>query len=160
TVAHEYADLPVGVRDPGTDRVPHAGAEAAVRAGVEPGTGPGRLQIPPGVRDEVAAVADGDRVGVQDLAKLAVDPGRPDGIRVGRHVGGVLGAGLVLGRAEQLDPVGVVLPVADVVRDAGQDQPQVPGRRGGRREVGRFLGRSVHDVDNLRVIEVTEAEPE
>src|SRR3712207_8370797 len=46
----------------GGDGVPEAGAEAAERARVEPGAGPGRLDVLAGERHEVAAVADDDGV--------------------------------------------------------------------------------------------------
>ena len=53
---------PIGPHRPRRDRVAHPVAEAAVRAGVEPAAGLEDLDVLAGVRHEVAAVADDDRV--------------------------------------------------------------------------------------------------
>ena len=55
---------------------PGPGAEAAERAGVHPAARLVGVDHAPGVGDEVAAVADHDRVAVEHLAELAVDAHR------------------------------------------------------------------------------------
>ena len=72
-VAEEEADLAIGVGLGRADRLAGAGAEAAVGAGVHPRAGLVGLYIAAGVGDEVAAVADHDRVAVEDLVELLVD---------------------------------------------------------------------------------------
>ena len=80
-------DLPVGMGDARRDRVPHAGAEAAVGTGVEPAPRLIRVHQLAGVGHEVTPVADDDRVAVEHLAQLAVDAGRVDRIGVGLELG-------------------------------------------------------------------------
>src|SRR5208283_5616845 len=63
-------------REPGRDRVAEAGAQAAERPGVQPPAGTLRLDVLAGEGDEIAAVPDDDRVVVEYLEQLAVDPGR------------------------------------------------------------------------------------
>lgn len=54
----------------------------------------------------------------------------------------------------------MVLTVALVVGERGEDQAQVTGGADGRLDVGGPLGGRVHDVYELGVAEVAEAEPE
>src|SRR3954449_8190900 len=72
-VAEQQADLAVGMGDLGADRLPRPGAETAERAGVHPTAGLVGLDVAAGIGDEVAAVADDDRVAVEDLVQLTVD---------------------------------------------------------------------------------------
>ena len=75
-VAEQQRDLAVGMGELGADRLAGAGAEAAVRAGVHPAAGLVGVDNLARVADEVAAVADHDRVAVEDVGELAVDPHR------------------------------------------------------------------------------------
>ena len=75
-VAEQQADLAVGVGLGRADRLAGAGAEAAVGAGVHPAAGLVGVDDAAGVGDEVAAVADHDRVAVEDLVELACRCGR------------------------------------------------------------------------------------
>ena len=68
----EQDDLAVGVRELGGERVAGAGAQAAERARVQPAARLVGVDDAPGVGDEVAAVADDDRVAVEHLAELVV----------------------------------------------------------------------------------------
>src|SRR4029453_1349647 len=77
-VAEQGHHLAIRGRDPGRDRVPHAGAEAAVGPTVEPAPGLVHRDVAPGVGDEVAAVAHHHGVAVQPPRQLAVDPGGHD----------------------------------------------------------------------------------
>ena len=72
-VAEQQHDLPVGMRDAGRERVARSHAEAAVRPGIEERPRLVAVDELARVRDEVAAVADHDRVAVEPLAQLAVD---------------------------------------------------------------------------------------
>ena len=75
-VAEQQHHLAAGSGQPGGDRVAQTGAEAAVGPGVQPAAGRLRLDVLPGERHEVAAVADHDRVVGQPAVELAVDPHR------------------------------------------------------------------------------------
>ena len=66
---------------------PSAGAEAAVRARVEPAAGALGLDELAGEGHEVAAVADHDRVVGEPGEQLAVDPGRVDRVGLGAAAG-------------------------------------------------------------------------
>ena len=141
------------------DRIAHPAAETAVRAGVEPGAGLVDLDVLAGVRHEVAAVADDDRVGVEHLAQLTVDPGRLDRVGVGGEqwrLGGELG---VLGGAQLGDPVGVVDTVAAVVGEPTQDRRDVAGDRRNV-DVCRDPGGGVDDVGDGGVTEPAEPDTE
>src|SRR4029450_4745630 len=70
------ADLALGVGELGADRLAGAGAEAAVGPWIHPGARLPGLPDPAREADEVAAVADHDRVAVEEVAELAVDPHR------------------------------------------------------------------------------------
>ena len=75
-VAEQQADLALGMGELGADRLAGAGAEAAEGARVHPAARLVGLDEAAGVGDEVAAVADHDRVAVEDLAQLPVDAHR------------------------------------------------------------------------------------
>ena len=104
-VAEQQHDLAIGMGDTGRERVTRAHPQAAVRTRVEERAGHVAVDELPRVRDEVAAVADHDRVARQPLAQLAVDTRGLDrrGIRFEhRHLGGALGPLVV---AQERDPV-------------------------------------------------------
>ena len=82
-VAEHQHDLTVGMRERGRERVARAHAQAAVRPGIEERARLVAVDELARVRDEVAAVADHDRVAVEALAQLAVDARRLDRRRVG-----------------------------------------------------------------------------
>ena len=107
-VAHQHADLPVGMGDPGAHGVPHAGTQAAVRAGIQPGTRHRRFEVPAGVGHEVPAVADHDRAAIDDLVELRVYPHRVERRPLVRQLGLLRGALLVLGLAQPVEPAGAV----------------------------------------------------
>src|SRR5205085_7273455 len=77
-VAPHHDDLPPGMREGGGERVPAPRAEAAVRPGVEEAAGLVRVDVLAGVRHEVAAVADDDRVAAEPAPEPAVGARRPD----------------------------------------------------------------------------------
>ena len=81
-VAEQQHHLAAGRASRAADRVAEPGAQAAVRAGVEPAAGCLRLDVLPGERHEVAAVADHDRVVGQPAGELAVDPRGVDRVGV------------------------------------------------------------------------------
>ena len=89
-VAEQEHDLAVGVRELGGQRVARAGAQAAERAGVEPAARLVGVDHSAGVGDEVAAVADHDRVAVEHRGQLAVDAHR---MQRGALVGELLALG-------------------------------------------------------------------
>src|SRR5436853_3710 len=64
-VAEQQHDLTVRVRDPRGQRVPGPHAEAAVRTGIEERAGVEALDELARIRDEVAAVADDDRLAIE-----------------------------------------------------------------------------------------------
>ena len=103
-VAEQQADLPVGVGELGADRLAGPGAEAAERPRVHPAARLVGVDEAAGVGDEVAAVADHDRVAVEHLAQLLVDADRVQ--RRARVVQLLLlgGALLVLDLAQLLEP--------------------------------------------------------
>ena len=100
-VAEQQADLALGVRELRGQRVAGPGAEAAVRPRVHPAARLVGLDHAPGVRDEVAAVADHDRVAVEHLAQLGVDAHRVQRRALVLQVVLLGGALLVLGRAQR-----------------------------------------------------------
>src|SRR5215207_4976715 len=105
-VAEQQADLALGVGELGADRLAGPRTEAAVGAGVHPGAGLPGLPDPPREADEVAAVADHDRVAVEEVTELLVDAHRMKrGAIVVEHLL-LLGALLGLGAAQLLDPAG------------------------------------------------------
>ena len=110
-VAEQQADLALGVGDLGADRLAGPGAEAAEGAGVHPAARLVGVDVAAGVADEVAAVADHDRVAVENLRQLRVDPDR-----VKRRAA-----------VAQLLPLGGPLLILD------RPQPLAPGLRCGRR---------------------------
>ena len=127
-----------------------------------------RLEIATGVRDEVPPIADRDRVGIEHAAQFAVDPAGLDGVGGRLELGGLASAGRVLDLAQLRDPVlvrrlGTAAPLRRPwygVGEGGQDQAQVAGgRHGGGHVLGALLG-GVDDVDDLRLAEVAETEPE
>src|SRR5262249_46260283 len=71
-IAEEQHHLAVGCGESGRERVARPHAEAAVRAGIEERAGTVGVDELPGVRHEVAAVADHDRVAVEAPAQFAV----------------------------------------------------------------------------------------
>ena len=75
-VAEQQADLALRMGELGADRLAGAGAEAAERARVHPAARLVGLDEAARVGDEVAAVADHDRVAVEHLAQLLVDADR------------------------------------------------------------------------------------
>src|SRR5262249_31515764 len=64
--------------DPGSYRVAEPRAEAPVRPGIQPAAWLARLDVLARVADEVAAIADHDRVGLKQRRELAVNPHRVD----------------------------------------------------------------------------------
>jgi len=72
-VAEQQHDLALGSRQPGRQGVARPAAEAAERTGVQPAARLIGLARATGVGGEVAAVADHDRVPVEQLAELHVD---------------------------------------------------------------------------------------
>ena len=70
-VAEQQHDLALGVRELGRQRVAGPGAQAAERPRVQPAARLVGVDDAPRVGDEVAAVADDDRVAVEHLAELA-----------------------------------------------------------------------------------------
>ena len=88
-VAEQQHHLGSGPRDPRRDRVPEAGAQAAVRAGIEPAARLARLDVLARVADEVAAVADHHGVRFEQRGELAVDPHRVDRVGVAGQQPGV-----------------------------------------------------------------------
>ncbi len=99
-VAEQQADLPVRVRDLRGERVARARPEAAVRARVHPAARLVGLDHAAGERDEVAAVADHDRVAVEHLVELVVDAQRVQRRAVVGQVGLLARALLVLDLAQ------------------------------------------------------------
>src|SRR3954454_23752692 len=89
-VPEEQADLAVGAGELRGDRVAGAGAEAAVGARVHPAAGFVGVDHPARVGDEVAPVADHDRVAVEYLLQLVVDAHRVKGRAIVGELG-VLG---------------------------------------------------------------------
>ena len=88
----------------GRQRVAGATAQAAERAGIKPA--PGLIGVDDAARvgDEVAAVADHDRVTVEHLGQLTVDPHRMQrGPRIGQ-LGRFSGSLLVLDRPQRGNP--------------------------------------------------------
>ncbi len=73
-VAHQQEQRRLRVDEARGQREARSRAEAAVRSRVQPAAGLLRLDVPAGERDEVAAVADDDRVRRQPRQQLAVDP--------------------------------------------------------------------------------------
>jgi hypothetical protein len=135
------------VREPGRDRIAEAGAQTPVGAGVKPAAGEGRLDEAAREGDEVAPVADDDRVVVKLAQQLAIDAHRVDRRGLGLQQGNIRGRGGA-GRAPQ---AGKPLHVADGaraarVREGGEEQGQVPGRGGRQRAVRRDAGRRVRHV--------------
>ncbi len=113
------------------------GAETAVGAGVEPAAGTLRLDVLAREGDEVAAVADDDRVLGQPRDQLAVDPGGVDRVGLGAEQRGVAfdaGLHLVLQVAHPRGPVGASYQVGERVPQPVEDQGEVARRLG--REVG------------------------
>src|SRR5918995_5376511 len=92
------------MRELGADRLPRARAETAVGPGVHPASRLVGLDHATGVGDEVAAVADHDRVAIQDLAKLTVDAKRVERRAIVVEVILFLRALLRLRLAQALDP--------------------------------------------------------
>ena len=163
-VAEQADDLAVGEGGLGADRLARAGAEAAVGAGVHPAAGLVGVDDAAGVRDEVAAVADHDRVAVEHLGELAVDPQRVQRGAVVVELVGLPRALLVLGLAQRRDP----LPGA-VARGAGADRggPQRRERHADRADqlelglaVRGQLVRRLVEPDDLRLLAERAAEAE
>ena len=75
-VAEQQHDLALGARELRRQRVAGAGAEAAERPRVEPAAGLVAVDDAARVGDEVAAVADHDRVAVEHLGELGVQAHR------------------------------------------------------------------------------------
>ena len=75
-VAEQQHDLALGMGELRRQRVAGPRPEAAERPRVQPAAGREGLDHAPGVGDEVAAVADDDRVAVEQRAELAVDAHR------------------------------------------------------------------------------------
>ena len=135
---------------PGRDRRAEAGAEAAVGAGVEPAAGPLRLDVLAGEGDEVAAVADDDRVVREARDQLAVDAGGVDRVGLGGEQLRVPlrgGPHLVAQLVGPRPPVGLVAAL-DRLLQAVEDRGEVA--RDGRGELGVAgdLAGGVGDVDD------------
>src|SRR5262249_54376595 len=103
-VAEQQADLALGMCELRADRLARACTQAAVGAGVHPGARLPGLPDAAGEADEVAAVADHDRIAVEEVAELPVDPHRVHGRAVVVEHLLLLGPLLGLDTAELLDP--------------------------------------------------------
>ena len=168
-VAEQADDLAVGVGDLGADRLARAGAETAVGAGVHPAAGLVGIDDAAGVGDEVAAVADHDRVAVEHLGELVVDPQRVQRRAVVGELVGLAGALLGLGLAQRLRPSG---RSRSRRRRRARGHPGLAHRRQRRRDpadqlqlgpaVRGQLVRSLVEPDQLRLLaeRAAEAEPE
>ena len=75
-VAEQQHDLAIGPGELGRQRVARARPETPERPRVQPAAGLVAVHEAPGVGDEVAAVADHDRVAVEHPGELGVDPHR------------------------------------------------------------------------------------
>ena len=104
-VAEQQDELAVRVRDAGRERVARPHPEAPERAGVEEAAGLVAVDELAGVRHEVAAVADHDRVAVEARPQLAVDALRLDRRGRGLEADRVLRPPRPLLVAEPRDPV-------------------------------------------------------
>ena len=124
-VAEQQHDLALGVGELGRECVAGAGPEASVRPGIKPAAGLVRVDHAAGVGDEVAAVADHDRIAVEQLRQLAVDPHRVKRrSRIG-ELGRLAGALLGLDRPQRGDPAAPRSPTDA----AGRGPPERAQRR-------------------------------
>ena len=161
-VAQEQHHLAVGMGDAGGDGVAQTRSEAAVRARVHPATRLVGLDHSARVGDEVATVADHDRVAVDHLLELAVDTHRVE--RRARVVQlRLLGrALLVLGFAQPAKPLRAI-GAARGLRAQGVerrgDPPVQLRRRLARVWVGGRRGAEHHDL-RLLAERAAEAETE
>src|SRR5262249_1427118 len=103
-VTPHHDDLAPGMGEGGGEGVPGAGAEPAVGTGIEDASRLVAAAVLPGVRPEVAAVADDDRVAVEPAPQLAVHARRPDRRRITLQVGHLGGAARLLLVAQAGDP--------------------------------------------------------
>ena len=125
TVTEQQHHLRRRSHHPRRDRVAEPVTQAAVGPGVEPTARFEHLDELAGVRREIAAVADHHGVAFESLAQLAIDTARLDGVAVGLHQRHLARRRRRLGIAQLGDPVGVIDPVARVVGQTTQHQPEV-----------------------------------
>src|SRR3954451_11227640 len=110
------------------DRLAGAGPEAAIGPRVHPGSGLPGLPDPAGEADEVAAVADHDRITVEEVAELLVDNHRMQWRAVVVEYLLLLGTLLHLGAAHLLDPGRCALRVTlGRLADLGEGGADVAG---------------------------------
>ena len=126
-VAHHHDHLAIGAGDARRHGVAHAGAKAAVRAWVEPAPGLVRVDVLAGVRNEIAAVAHHHGVTIEQLAQLAIDARRLDGIAVCAQQRCVVGRERTFGIAQVGDPRFVVVTGTAIVGEPAQNQRQIAG---------------------------------
>ena len=162
TVADEQHDLLAGPRELRGQRVPRPGPQAPERPRIEPAAGLIGVHDTPREGDEVAAVADHDRVAVEDLAELLVEPhGMQRGAAV-LELGPLGRALLVLDGADLREPRGRLgaarAALAQRVEDRGQ--PAVELRRHGPRVVAQRLGAIDRDDLGLLAERLAEAQAE
>ena len=162
-VADEQDNLAVGVGDLGCQRVTDARTQAAERPGIEPAARLVGVDEAAGVGDEVPAVADHDRVTVEELVQLGVDAHGMEGRAVVLELLTLGRALLVLDLAQARDPR------AGAALEAGRALPDRVERRRdaavtlGRRLAGvRPLGLDPVDDDDLGLLTegLAEGQPE
>ncbi len=162
-VAEQQHDLAVGMRDTRRQRVARPHAEAAVRSGIEECPRLEALDELPRVRDEVAAVADHDRVAVEALAELAVDARRLDRSGVGLERTALPRRASARSSARSArDPVVVRIPggAPDVGQLRERRREIARGRRRERGVPSRPRSRRRHRCTTRGVTEPAEAETE
>ena len=163
-VAEQQHDLALGVRELRRERVAGARPQAAERARVQPAARLVGVDRAAGEGDEVAAVADDDRVAVEQRVELGVDPHRVQRrARVGaarrprraRFSSSTARSSLDPVRGRVLKPVGRraqrVERRADAAVELGRDRPRMIA-----------LGLGAVDDDDLGLLAErgAEAEPE
>jgi hypothetical protein len=117
-VSLQQHHLPVGVGELRRERVSGARSEAPKRSGIEPAAGLKRIDQAAGERDEVATVADHDRVAVEHAPELAVDPHRVQRRALVDQPLGLLRPSRALDLGQRIDPP---LSLTDVAATKGGD---------------------------------------
>ncbi len=151
-----------GLRDLGADRLARPGAEAAEGPGVHPAARLVGVDEAAGVGDEVAAVADHDRVAVEHLAELLVDAHRVQRRAPVLELGPLAFAALALDVGQLLDPGSASRPLPRRRAQRGERGPHVADQVDVGRPVAGQPVRGDVEPDQLRLLAegAAEAEPE